>query len=366
MIFRGLIFLSIALYVQTQNSCDVIEWTGGQFDWPNSATKSIYRSSGRYVPKNIIATRAQIFKDEVYLALPRYKPGVPVTLAKVNMKQKGCEAVLQPFPCWATQEEGDANAFQNVVDIYLDENYLLWVLDIGVVNTLCEPIRRSPPKVVAINVLNGRKVKTLDLSGLVCQASRLQYLVVEYAPDGRPYVYVTDAATRSILVFDVAGNRGYRVVLPRAVASSRRDVLYIALIRKGGANNNYLVITYLSGARIFQIKTEYLRTGQASGKIQDLGPKGGKIVILGTDLGSAIFFRFEGKPEIYRWEVGSLFKDYELVYKSPDCYLATQTIPDVGRHRLRVLESNFPDFIQDTVGCGASHRVALMISCLNC
>ncbi|KAJ8942947.1 hypothetical protein NQ314_009860 [Rhamnusium bicolor] len=364
--FKGLLFIAVAIvYVKAQNSCDLIEWTGGQFDWPNSAIKSIYRSSGRYIPKNIIATRAQIFKDEVFLALPRYKPGVPVTLARVGLRQRGCEAVLEPFPCWASQEEGDPNALQSVVDLYLDENNIIWVLDIGVVNTLCQPIRRSPPKVVAINVLTGKKVKTLDLSGLVCQASRLQYVVVEYGPDGSPFVYVSDAATRSILVFDVAGNRGYRVVLPRCVAGSRRDVLYISLIHKAGCNNNFLVLTYLSGTKMYQIRTDYLRSGCAAGKIQDLGLKGGKLIILGTDLGSAIFFRYEGKPEVYRWEVGTLFQGYELVYKSPDCYLATQAIPDVGRHRIRVLESNFPDFIQDSVGCGASQRVALMISCIN-
>ncbi|XP_056634262.1 uncharacterized protein LOC130443554 [Diorhabda sublineata] len=365
MIFRTFLIVVVAvIYSEAQNSCELIEWTGGQFDWPNDATKSIYRSSGRYIPKNIIGTRAQVWKDEIFVALPRYKPGTPVTLGKIGLKQKGCEAVIEPYPCWASQEESDINALQSVVDLYLDENNILWVLDTGVVNSMEQPIRRSPPKVVAINITNGKKVKVLDLCGLVAQASRLQYLVVEYAPDGRPFVYVSDAATRSILVFDVAGNKGYRVVLPKLVTNCRRDVLYIALIHKANCCN-YLVITYLSGARIFQIRTDYLRAGCAAGKIQDLGAKGGKIVVLGTDLGSALFFRFEGKPEVYRWEVESLFKDYQLVYKSPENYLASHAFADVGRRRIRVLESNFPDYIENTVGCGASQRVALMISPIN-
>lgn len=365
MIFKGLLCASLALIVAAQNTCDLVQWTGGQFDWPNEATKSIFKSSGRYIPKNVIATRAQIFKEDVFVALPRFKPGIPVTLAKVGLKQRGCEAVLTPFPCWASQEEGNPNAFQSVVDIYLDENHILWALDTGVVNSLGQPIRKAPPKVIALNILTGKKVKTLDLCGLVAQASRLQYLVVEYAPDGRPYVYISDAATRSILVFDVTSNKGYRVVLPKVVANSKRDVLYIALLHKNGCNNNYLVLTYLSGSRIFQIRTDYLRAGCAAGKIQDLGPKGGKIVILGTDLGSTLFFRYEGKPEIYRWIVGPCFKGYEIVYRSPENFLATQAFPDVARRRIRVLESNFHDYIQNTVGCGASQRVSLMISPVN-
>ncbi|KAG5883607.1 hypothetical protein JTB14_025181 [Gonioctena quinquepunctata] len=366
MIFKGILILTVAsLYVEAQNTCELIEWNGGSFDWPNDATRSIFKSSGRYIPKNIIATRAQVFKEDVFVALPRYKPGVPVTLARIGLKQKGNEALLEPFPSWASQEEGDCNALQSVVDIYLDENNILWVLDSGVINSLEQPLRISPPKVVGFNVLTGKKVKTLDLCGLVAQASRLQYVVVEYAPDGRPFVYVSDAATRSILVFDVAGNRGYRVVLPQAVASGRRDVLYIALVHKTGCNNNQLIITYLSGVRLFQIRTEYLRAGHAVGKIQDLGRKDGKIVILGTDNGGALFFRNEGDRDIYRWEVGPIFRGYEVVYKSSENFLATQAFPDVARRRIRVLESNFPDYIQNTVGCGATQRVSLMISALN-
>ncbi|CAH1972071.1 unnamed protein product [Acanthoscelides obtectus] len=65
MIAKLLLFTVGLLYVeaQIQNSCELIEWTGGHFDWPNEATKSIYRSSGRYIPRNVIATRAQIYRD---------------------------------------------------------------------------------------------------------------------------------------------------------------------------------------------------------------------------------------------------------------------------------------------------------------
>lgn len=339
-----------------------LEWTGGNFEWTNDATKSIYQSSGRFIPKNVIATRAQIFRDDAFVVLPRYKSGVPATLAKMSLKQRGYEAVLTPFPCWAQQEEGNCDALQSVVDIFIDSNDLLWILDVGVVNSLDSPIRRCPPKVLAINLKTGKLVKTLDLSGLVAQASRLQYIAVEYAPDGSPFAYISDASTRSILVFDVTGNKGYRVVLPKAiVGAGKRDVLYIALVQKG-CGHNFIVLTYLSSPKIFTIRTDYLRAGSASGQITDSGTKNGKIVILGTDLGSAVFFRYEGKSEVYRWDTKFTFKpkDAILVYKSPSCYFSTHVIPDQKRERMRVLESNFPDFIQNTVGCGASQRINLM------
>lgn len=347
--------------------CKPLEWTGGSFHFPCEATEKIYQSSGRYLSKNVIATRAQIYQDEAIIAMPRYKPGVPVTLAKLSLKQKGCEAALTPFPCWSTQEEGNCQALQSVVDIFLDSQDVLWALDVGVVNTLGTPIRRCPPKVVAFSMKTGKLLKTLDLSGLVAQASRLQYVTVEYSPDGKPFAYVTDAATRSILVFDIAGNKGYRVVLPKAIVSSngRRDVLYAALVRKG-CGNNFLIFTYLSSNRVFSIRTDYLRTGSTAGRIVDLGIKPQKIVILGTDLGSAIFFRYEGQSEVYRWDTNVCFKkeNFTLVYKSPSCLLATQAMADLRRQRIRILESNFPDFIQNTVGCGAVQQINVIGGCL--
>lgn len=371
MLFKAIFVASFAV-VSVYAACDKdaarnVEWTGGSFEWPCEATKAIYVTSGRYISKNIIATRGQIYKDTAVVALPRYKSGVPVTLATVNLKQKGCEAILKPFPCWSMQEEGNCQSLQSVVDLFLDPQEVLWVLDVGVVHTLENPIRRCPPKVVAISMKTGKVLKTLDLSGLVCQASRLQYVVAEYAPDGTPFVYVSDAATRSILVFDVAGNKGYRVVLPKAVTSggNRRDVLYVALVTKG-CGNNFLVFTYLSSGHVFSIRTDYLRSGSLAGRIVDLGVKPHKLIILGTDLGSAVFFRYEGKPEIYRWDANTDFKEenFQVVYKSPDCLLATHAMPDIKKERIRVLESNFPDFLQNTVGCGAVQQINVMGGCV--
>ena len=159
---------------------------------------------------------------------------------------------------------------------------ILWVLDVGIVNTLDQPIRRCSPKVVAFSVKTGKVLKVIDLGSLVTQSSRLQYLVVDYSAEGHTYIYVSDAATRAILVYDVNASKGFRVVLPKAVVNgcSRRDVLYMALVRKS-CGTSVLYFSYLSSGRLFSIKTQHLRRGNARGTVVDVGPKHGKMVILG-------------------------------------------------------------------------------------
>lgn len=244
------------------------EWIGGSFEWPCAQTKSLYKSSGKYISKNVIATRAQIIDDTVYMALPRYKSGVPATLAKTTFKKGTCQATLTPFPCWSMQEEGNCQSLQSVVDIVADRNNIVWALDVGIVNTLETPIRRCPPKVVAISTKTGKVLKTISLEKLVTQSSRLQYLAIDYQSENHCFIYVSDAAERAIIVYDVQASRGFRVVLPKAVSNGcpKRDVLYLALVRKA-SGTAALYFTYLSSKQLFAIDTEYLRSGNVQGRI---------------------------------------------------------------------------------------------------
>lgn len=339
--------------------------SGNQLVFPCESTKNIYTTSGRYVPQNVIATRIQIYKDNAIVALPRYKHGVPFTLGKFSLKTKGCKADLEPFPCWALQEEGNCNALQNVVDIFVDGNNVLWILDTGITNTLEQPVRRCGPKIVAVNLADGNIIGKVDLTPFATAESRLQYLVIDYAPDGRAFAYVSDGGTGSIVVYDIVGNSGYRVVLPKVVLSSceAMDVLYMALARQ--PCGNILYFTYLSSKHLYSIKSELLQTGKASGSIIDVGPKplGQKIVLLGTDNGAAIFFRYKSESDIYIWNSATPFKseNFLLVQNGGPCRLPTQVVP--GYKRLMwAIESNFHDFVQNTVGClGASIAVHPLI-----
>ncbi|XP_031627079.1 major royal jelly protein 1 [Contarinia nasturtii] len=353
-------------YPEERSTEPCVEWTGGTFEWPCSQTKSLYKSSGKYISKNIIATRAQIIGDNVYVALPRYKSGVPATLARTGFKKGSCAATLSPFPCWSMQEEGNCQSLQSVVDIVADRNNILWALDVGVVNTLETPVRRCPPKVLAISTKTGKVLKTISLEKLVAPTSRLQYLAIDYKSENRCFIYISDAAQRSILVYDVQASRGFRIVLPKAVTNGcpKRDVLYLALINRLNGTSS-LYFTYLSSKQLFVINTEYLRSGNIQGRITDVGNKPNKQVIIGTDNGAAMFFRYEGQSEVYRWDTNQQFNEsnFKVVYRCQTCQLATHALADYNYSRMRVLESNFPDFLQNTVGCGAIQQLSVMQGC---
>lgn len=171
--------------------------------------------------------------------------------------------------------------------------------------------------------------------------------------------YISDAGTTAILVHDCSLNKSYRIRLPGAVTAgcSKNDVMYIALVRKS-CGTNVLYLTYLGSTRLFSIKADHLRLGKGSGSVVDVGPKPstGPIVLLGTDNGAGIFLRYKGLSEIYLWNTETCFKSSNFieVQRGGDCRLPTHVMPGQKRY-MWVLESNFNDYISNTVGCnGAS------------
>nr|CAI5827550.1 unnamed protein product [Callosobruchus analis] len=191
-------------------------------------------------------------------------------------------------------------------------------------------VRKSTPKVVGINILTQKKVKTFDLCGLVGPASRLQYIVAEYAPDSRPFVYVSDAATRSILVFDVAGNKGYRVVLPSAVVGSKRRPIRRSYSK---TNKQFPVDHLLVWCQVLPNQDRLLE--------------------------SRLRCRYEGRPEVYRWEVGTILKSAELVYQPPETTLPPKHSPMSPEGEFVSWRATSMIFLKNTVGCGASQRMHL-------
>ncbi|KAL1498204.1 hypothetical protein ABEB36_009040 [Hypothenemus hampei] len=331
-----------------------LKLSGSDLQFPCCSTKNIYTSTGRYISKNVIGTRMQFFHDTAFLLLPRYRPGVPFSLAKFNLTSSNGKVLLEPFPSWTLQEEGNCESIQNAIDLFMDPFERLWILDLGIVNTLEQPIRRCSAKIWGFNASSGEILSVINLENLLGDNSRLQYILVDYSSEGMPFAYISDAGAGAIIVLNLLTSTGYRVVLPRAVSVNCgvKDILYVQLARK--STGNVVYFSYLSSPRLFSIKTSCLQSGEVSGAILDVGskPVGTQMVLLGTDNGEGIFFRYKGQSDIYLWKSDDIFDGakFSLVQRGGDCRLATQVVPGWGKV-LWIIESNFHDYIAGTHGC---------------
>lgn len=74
--------------------------------------------------------------------------------------------------------------------------------------------------------------KEINLARLVGPDSRLQFILTDYSRDGDCYLYISDAGTSTIIVYDVGADKGYKVAIPPAAVPKDHDVLYITLVRR--------------------------------------------------------------------------------------------------------------------------------------
>ena len=80
------------------------EWTYVDYDWASDADREEAISNRDYIIENNFIAGIKIFKDDVFVTIPRWLPGVPSTMNKVVMKDD--KPILQPFPSWGMQEQG--------------------------------------------------------------------------------------------------------------------------------------------------------------------------------------------------------------------------------------------------------------------
>ncbi|XP_019531562.2 major royal jelly protein 5 [Aedes albopictus] len=331
---------------------------GNSIDFPCESTKNIFVSTERYKPCSIIPMRFQIDGDNerCFVVMTRLRTGNPVTLGVIDLTRPSCYAHIKPYPCWSYQEEGNCNAFQSVVDIFVDVKKKMWVLDSGICNSLEQPIKRCTAKVVAFDLETDKTVKTVDLSDILKPNSRPQYLVTDYSPNGFPYVYISDAEG-AIIVLDIHHNKMYRVVLPRAISAGcgESDVLYLLLVRRP-KNHNLVIFSYLCGNKVYGIKSEYLRTGRGSSAIVELGSKTRHSVLLGTDGSNSVILRYRSESELYKWNTDQPYKEcnFELVQLAEECRLSTHVAPGGKDDLMYSLSSNVADYLNHTCGAGGA------------
>lgn len=149
--------------------------SGSHLKWTEPGARLRATESGEYVARNVVPARLAMRHDgSMYLAMPRFRNGVPFTLGTIEYDpcQSTVEPPISPYPCEAAHRPNRVPnnwTLVNVVDVYLDDNGVLWTLDVGKVNMLDAVAVVRPPMVFAFdtetdlvlyNIIQYRHLKT--------------------------------------------------------------------------------------------------------------------------------------------------------------------------------------------------------------
>ena len=108
-----------------------LEWKYVNYTWPSAEAYERAVRDGSYVKERNMVSGIKVWRERVYLAIPRLRSGVPVTLAVVsaNRTDGNVSPLLQPFPSWGMQREDDCSGLQFVQSMEIDPAGRMWLIN---------------------------------------------------------------------------------------------------------------------------------------------------------------------------------------------------------------------------------------------
>jgi hypothetical protein len=63
----------------------IYQWKQIDFEYPNIGERQAAITNGNFIQENVIPVGLEVYKDRLFLTLPRWKKGVPASLAYIHL-----------------------------------------------------------------------------------------------------------------------------------------------------------------------------------------------------------------------------------------------------------------------------------------
>jgi len=149
----------------------------------------------------------------LYLSVPRWAPGIPATVNKIEVVNG--RALLAAYPNWAMNKMGDPAALQSVLGWEIDERGRAWFLDQGHIEGA--PCIDGAQKIVCWDIKSSSLVESVKIPNEIAsyKASFLNDLMVD---NHNGFVYIadsgifTDPLEGGLIVYDMRTKQLRRVL----------------------------------------------------------------------------------------------------------------------------------------------------------
>lgn len=208
---------------------EVIKWKHIDLQYPDAKSKEAALRTGHFIPHNNLPLGVHAYKYRIFVSLPKWKEGVPVTLGVVG-KNEGSSPAIRPYPNWtwhspppplysssSTSGASSSARCEGLTSVFrmdIDSCGRLWALDSGVVDAENTVTQQCPPQIVVFNLETDTLVrKYLIPKELSPDSSLLANIVVEIVDDdcSNAFAYLGDVFRYGLIVYDYRANRSWRV-----------------------------------------------------------------------------------------------------------------------------------------------------------
>nr|XP_003708507.2 PREDICTED: protein yellow-like [Megachile rotundata] len=282
---------------------------------------------GDFIAENNLPLGLEVSKDKVFITLPKWKEGIPVTLATVPKNSKTKSPKLRPYPDWGWHQKGNCDGLTSVFRIQVDECDRLWVLDTGKTNVAEGGKQICPPAIFIFDLTTDTLIRKYVLpEEQVKEDSLYTNIVVDIRNEdcGSAVAYASDVFRYGLLVYkffeDSSFSFQHHYFYPDPLAAKYElhgtkfqwtdGIFGIALSPVDIHDDRTLFFHPLSSFREFAVSTSILRdkrTVQENSdyfvpigrpRAKDYGHSSGSVI----DRNGVMFFNMVTRDSVWCWD----------------------------------------------------------------
>lgn len=213
--FVILVLMAVAAAKKSEKMRMIHSWKKLEFAYPKPADRDAAIKNGDFVPGAPVPIDVDVYHgvtQKVFISVPRFQNGVPVTIGYVteSVTPEG-NPVIAPYPNWEFNKLGNCDGVTSVYRMKVDNCNRLWILDTGKLDDkwICSP------KLHIFDLLTNKLIRQYKFpDSQLKQDSLLVTVAVDIREkDGceKPFAYVADVTGFGLLVYDYEKNVSWRI-----------------------------------------------------------------------------------------------------------------------------------------------------------
>jgi hypothetical protein len=200
----------------------VYQWSQLEFDYASPSARQADIDDKTFIPGQSTPIDVDVHyafaahkKNRVFVTMPRFQEGIPVTVGVVTDKKLNNNPIISPYPSWEWHKNPASCGRNRIVSVYrvlIDECQRLWILDTG---RLLEE-QTCPPQILAFDLQTDQLIHRFEIPSDQIESRSILVTPMVDVRDAHSgcrntFVYVADCQTYSIIVYDVQKNRSWKV-----------------------------------------------------------------------------------------------------------------------------------------------------------
>nr|XP_033340383.1 protein yellow-like isoform X1 [Megalopta genalis]XP_033340384.1 protein yellow-like isoform X1 [Megalopta genalis] len=305
----------------------VYAWSTVDFTYDSVEARDSAIYDGDFIAENNLPLGLDVWREKVFITLPKWKEGIPVTLATVPRHSKTKSPKLRPYPDWSWNRSGNCEGLTSVFRVQVDECDRLWVLDSGKTEISTGGKQACPPAIFVFDLLTDTLIRKYTFpDDQVKQDSLYANIVVDIRDEecDTAVAYAADVFRYGLLVYDFLKDSSFRVqhhlFFPDPLASKydihgvkfqwTDGIFGIALSPVDIHDDRTLFFHPMSSFREFAVSTSVFRDKRTADtstdlfmpigrpRAKDYGHSSGSVV----DRNGVMFFNMVTRDSVWCWD----------------------------------------------------------------